>query len=109
MANDNTKDNVVNFPGNGDGDVVFSSGVDPSILEKAEERGLKNFVDFLSRQILEDVTNEMSFAGVETDTEQFKSDCSVLLELITAIVFRSFGADHKLVSVIDGLKSNRQE
>jgi hypothetical protein len=91
-------DKVVQFPKH---KIVREAPVDIEALTKAKEKGIQNFADSVTNDIIGYVIGDLENYGIDVESEQFIKDFSLTADSLRATVYRTFELQHNLHDFID--------
>lgn len=94
----NEKNKVLEFPKS-----KIVREVPPNIeeLERAKEKGLRNFADGVLDELAGGLLVEIENYGIDTETQSFAKDISFTVDALRASIYRSIGIEHHLHKFID--------
>lgn len=70
-------------------------------VEEAKEKGKQKFADEIVYDLIGNIHDALESYGIDTETNDFDKDYSVVIDMLRATVYRSMGIKHHLHSFID--------
>ena len=92
-------ENILTFPKNKI--VREPPAIDDEIIQRAKERGQKNFADAVVEDIVNGIVSELSNYGIDIDDPDFLKDFSLSVDALRAAIYRTVNVSHHLHDFID--------
>ena len=89
---------IINFPKDR---IIRESPNLTEELAKAKQKGVKNFCDQLTEEMIIIMLDVLDNSGIETDTDTFQKDIALTIDSLRATLYRSMGLPHHLHDFID--------
>lgn len=90
--------NIVQFPRD---KIVREALPDIEELNRAKEKGIKNFANTVIEDMSSNILFELSNYGIDTESDEFIKDFHFLVATMAATIYRSLSVDHPLHKFMD--------
>lgn len=91
--------NIVQFPKSAI--VRDTSALTSQKLQEVKKQGEQNFADSLVSDVSEDIHMALGSCGIDTESREFLKDFMLLHGILSALVYRTLGLDHRLHEFLD--------